>query len=384
MSTSLTSPSLTRARLALPLTLALGLLSGCAPDKGPAPGAPAAAAKPSLSVTLTPVQRSDWPVQVRGQGDVAAWQEVPLASEVSGLKLAQVLVEVGDTVRPGQVLARLDAATVRAERAATQATVAEARAALAQAELNAQRSQRLSPSGALSQQETVQYDTQLKTAQARLEAAQAQLALQDLRLAKTEVKAPDAGVIAARTAVPGAFVQAGTELFRLIRQGRLEWRAQVKGDALLSLKAGQRARVQLNGEELVGTVRQVAPTVDPQSRNGLVYVDLPAKARIKPGMHVSGTFELATQPALHVPQSALVSRDGYHYAFKVDEQGRVQAQQVQTGRLQGDRVEVVEGLAAHERIVSKGAGFLKSGDLVRVVSEDSAGPASAPSAPSER
>lgn len=376
-------PSLRRAGFGLlPLTLALGLLSGCAPDRNAA--APAmAAAKLSLSVTLTPVQRSAWPVQVRGQGDVAAWQDVPLASEVSGLKLAQVLVEVGDTVRAGQLLARLDAATVQAERAATQATVAEARAALTQAELNAQRSQRLSPTGALSQQESVQYDTQLKTAQARLEAAQAQLALQDLRLLKTEVRAPDAGVISARSAVPGAFVQAGTELFRLIRQGRLEWRAQVKGDALLSVRPGQAARVLLNGEELVGKVRQVAPTVDPLSRNGLVYVDLPAKARVKPGMHVSGTFELATLPALHVPQSALVSRDGYQYAFKADAQGRIQAQQVTTGRLQGNRIEVVTGLAADEPIVAKGAGFLKPGDLVRVVPEDGASP-SAASTPSKR
>lgn len=363
------SPYLAKAWLASGL-LGLSLLVACTPsNKAPATGASAAVAgKPALSVELIKPTRDVWPLSVQATGNVAAWQEAVIGSEVSGMRITQVLVNVGDTVRKGQVLARLNPSMVEVDKASSQAAVAEAEAALAQAQLNAERAARLSPTGALSKQEVVQYETQKKTAQAKLKVAQAQLAAQGLRLSYATLRAPDDGVISARTATEGAVVQTGTELFRLIRQQRLEWRAELKAEDLLRVKPGQQVSIAHPlGEPVEGKVRQIAPSVDTSSRNGLVYVDLPTGAQFKTGMFVSGTFELAKTAALHVPQAALVSRDGSSYAFKVDNASRVQAVKVTTGRVQGDSIEVLGGLSEQDSVVAGGVGFLKSGDLVRVV-----------------
>lgn len=356
---------LTRASV----TATVLLLCACTPaskDKAE----PASQPKPALSVNLVSPTSVQWPVDVEAGGNVAAWQESSVGTEVGGLRIARVFVNVGERVRKGQTLAKLNPATVEADRASGLAAVAEAEANLSQAQLNAERAARLSPTGALSKQEVVQYETQKKTAEAKLRAAQAQLAAQDLRLSFTTLVAPDDGVISARAATEGTVVQAGTELFRLIRQSRLEWRAEVKGEALLQLQPGQ--AVQLKhplGGTVTGKVRQVAPTVDVSTRNGIVYVDLPADAKLKAGLYVSGRFTLAQAPALTVPQSSLVSRDGITYALRVDKDNHVQAVKVQTGRLNNDAIEIVQGLQAGDRIVGRGAGFLKSGDTVRVVDE---------------
>ncbi len=362
--------------LTAPLLLAVALtLSGCGAKPGDQPGSASGAAaqdpKPALAVSLISPTQQLWAQTLQASGNVLPWQESSIGTEVGGLRISQVLVNVGDRVRKGQVLARLNAASVQTERLAGAASVAEAEANLAQAQLNAERAARLSPTGALSKQEVVQYDTLRKTAEAKLKSAQAQLASQDLRLSYAALLAPDDGVISSRTAAEGAVVSAGSELFRLIRQGRLEWRAELKGEALLQLKPGQSVRVAHPlGRTLEGKVRQLSPTVDMTSRNGIAYVDLPADANLKAGMYVAGTFTLAQSPALSLPQSALVSRDGYDYALKVNAKSRVEAVKVKTGRTVGVDVEIVEGLDAQDRVVAKGAGFLKSGDLVRVVTED--------------
>lgn len=344
------------------------VLQGCGPKPAEAPVQPKAA----LAVTLISPTIQRWEQTVSASGNVAPWQESSVGTEVGGLRISQVLVNVGDKVRKGQVLARLNPASVQTDRMAGAASVAEAEANLAQAQLNAERSSRLSPTGALSKQDIVQYETQRKTAEAKLKAAQAQLAAQDLRLANTSLLAPDDGVISARTATEGAVVPVGSELFRLIRQGRLEWRAEVKGETLLQLKSGQPVRVAHPlGTPVAGQVRQVSATVDVNTRNGIAYVDLPASANLKAGMYVSGTFKLAETPALSLPQAALFSRDGYTYALKVDAQSRVQAVKVTTGRLNDQAVEIVEGLSAQDRVIEKGVGFLKTGDLVKVVTSDS-------------
>ncbi len=167
----------------------------------------------------------------------------------------------------------------------------------------------------------------------------------------------------------------GTELFRLIRQGRLEWRAEVTSAELGRIKAGTSAVVKAaNGSELTGRVRMVGPTVDPQSRAALVYVDLPpaanGEAPFKAGMFASGSFELGNSDALTVPQQAVAVRDGFSYVFKLGPDLRVQRQKVQTGRRLGERIEVVDGIAANTPVVVAGAGFLNDGDLVRIGTAD--------------
>jgi HlyD family secretion protein len=336
------------------------------------------AAKPALTVSLTQPQRSSLAVTVPANGSIAAWQEASVGAEVNGLRLAEVRVNVGDRVQRGQVLAVFASDTLRAEQAQLRAALAEAQALAAEAAANAARARELQATGALSAQQISQFMTAEQTAAARVQSQQAAQQQLELRLAMTQLRAPDAGVISARSATVGAVVPAGMELFRLIRQGRLEWRAEVSAADLARLQPGQTVRVQPAGAEpLQGTLRQVAPALDPATRNGLVYVDLPRPAAgsadglppggVKAGMFARGEFEVARGEALTLPQGAVLLRDGFSYVFALENGNRVRQLKVETGRRVGERVEILSGLPADARVVESGAGFLADGDTVRVV-----------------
>ncbi|KQO16868.1 efflux RND transporter periplasmic adaptor subunit [Acidovorax sp. Leaf78] len=333
--------------------------------------------RPALTVSTAQPQRTAVPLRLAANGNVAAWQEASIGAESNGLRLTDVRVNVGDVVKAGQVLATFSAETVQADVAQMRASLLEAQANAAEAAANADRARSLQATGALSQQQIQQYTTAEKTAQARVEAAKATLNAQQLRLKYTQVVAPDSGVISARTATVGAVVSAGTELFRMVRKGRLEWRAEVTSTELRRVTPGAKVSVTAaSGATAEGTVRMVAPTVDPQTRNALVYVDLPANSDFRAGMFARGEFALGQSDALTVPQEALVVRDGFSYVFVVGAEQRVQMRKVQTGRRVADRVEVTSGLEANASVAVRGAGFLNDGDLVRV-----AAPVAAPAAP---
>jgi RND family efflux transporter MFP subunit len=329
------------------------------------------------------------PVTLAANGNLAAWQEASIGTETSGLRISEVLAGVGDRVRRGQVLARFDAATVRAEAAQAQASLAEAEASAADAANNAARARTLSQTGAMSASQINQYITAEATAKARVAAARAQFQAQEARVKQTALVSPDDGVISARTATVGAVVGPGTELFRLIRKGRLEWRAEVTSSELGKLTRGTHALVTAtSGARLEGRVRMIGPTVDPQTRVAIVYVDVnplpgPAAGSARAGMFARGEFDLGAAPALTVPQPAVVVREGFSYVFRVTPDNRVQQVKVQTGRIAGDRVQVLSGLTSDMKLVASGGGFLNDGDLVRVVGAPaSATPAAAAGAAS--
>ncbi len=347
-----------------------GVAQVVSPQAGAAAGASGApgATRPALTVTTTTPRDESWPITLAANGSVAAWQEIVIGSEVSGLRLAEVLVNVGDRVRRGQLLARLSAETVQAERAQIRAALAEAEATLADANANAERARRLDRSGAISAQQIEQYRTAAQTARARVEAQRARLQAQEVRLSNTRILAPDDGIVSARTATMGSVVQPGAELFRLIRDARLEWRAEVPGADLPRVKPGHRTVLtSADGATIEGRVRVVAPTVDPQTRMGLVYVDLPQPGSARAGMFARGTIALGEAPARTIPQSALALRDGFAYVFRVGPGDKVVQVKVSVGRRAGDRVEIVDGLGVDARIVDSGVGFLVDGDLVHVV-----------------
>ncbi|PLT18044.1 MULTISPECIES: efflux RND transporter periplasmic adaptor subunit [Ralstonia] len=341
------------------------------------------AAKPALAVNVVHLVQRVWPRIATASGAVQPWQEASVGAEVNGLKLAEVLVNVGDVVKQGQLLAHLSDETVRADVAAQRATLVEAEASAAQAAGEARRAHELDKSGAISQQDLIQYDTQAKTAAAKLAAARAQFDSQQLRLRYTRVVAPDDGVISARSATVGAVVSSGTELFKLIRKNRLEWRAEMHGEVLPRIQPGQAVRLRrMDGGVVEGRVRQVAPTVDASTRNGLVYVDLPAQAAasgVKAGMYLSGDVLLGDAPAATLPESAVFSRDGYDYVMALVAQNRVRQTKVTVGRRQDGQVEIVQGIGPNDGVVAAGAAFLSDGDTVRVA--DASAAASAASAP---
>jgi RND family efflux transporter MFP subunit len=376
-----------RTRLALSglaLILVAGtagvLATGRAADEKK-PGAP----RPALTVTTARPESARMPLRLAANGNVAAWQEAVIGSESNGLRLQEVRVNVGDVVKKGDVLAVFDAATVKADLAQAQAAVQEAEANVSAAVADAKRARALQNSGALSEQQITQYMTTERTARARAAAARATASQQALRLKYAEVLAPDSGIISARNATVGAVGGVGMEMFRMIRQGRLEWRAEVTAAELPRVKPGVKAEIKTaSGGTVRGTVRMVAPTVDAQTRVALVYVDLPpmlkADAPLKAGMFASGQFDLGQSSALTVPQQAVAVRDGFPYVFRLNQDSRVSQVKVSTGRRIGDRVEVLSGLTPDTPVVVTGAGFLNDGDLVRNVAAPAAAQAGAPAA----
>ncbi len=328
----------------------------------------AAAPRPALSVTTTQPQPTRLPLKIAANGNIAAWQEAIIGTEANGLRLAEVRVNVGDVVKRGQVLATFAPDMMQADVAQIRALVAEAEAALAEAAVNAKRARELQSSGALSDQQINQFMTAERTAQARLDAQRAQANVQALRLRQTQVLAPDDGVISARSATVGAVLPAGTELFRMIRQGRLEWRAEVAAAELARLKPGMSASVTPSGgEPIAGKLRMVAPTVDPLTRNGIVFVDLAPSRDARAGMFARGEFDIGTGQGLTLPQSAVLLRDGFAYVLRIGPDSKLSEAKVSVGRRVGDRVEITGGLDAHVRVVAAGGGFLSDGDTVRVV-----------------
>jgi HlyD family secretion protein len=362
------------ATLCVVLTAAAALAVHAADDKPKdKAGETKAAPKAALTVTLTQAQRATLATGVSANGNIAAWQEAIVGAEVNGARLAQVLVNVGDVVKRGQVLASFAPDMIQAELAQSKAALAEAEANLAEATANAQRARELQASGALSAQQINQYLTGERTAQARLNALRAASKVQQLRLAQTQVLAPDNGVISARSATVGAVVPAGLELFKLIRQGRLEWRAEVAANELSQIKPGMVARVTTAGGATVnGTVRMVAPTVDASTRNGMVFVDLPQPGPAKSGMFARGEFDIGSSQALTLPQTAVLLRDGFSYVFKLGPENKVVQAKVTVGRRVGDRIEVTSGVEPAVRVVASGGAFLADGDTVKVVEANAA------------
>ncbi|GAA5629786.1 multidrug resistance protein MdtA [Acinetobacter calcoaceticus] len=329
------------------------------------------AQKAALTVTVVYPQQQNWKQTFTANGNIAAWQEVVIGSELSGQRLTRVNVNVGDEVRRGQVLAEINSETIRADLAAAKASYAEAQAVLTDAITNNKRIQQLKNTGAISAQEATQYQTSQATAQAKLDAARAQIESNQLRLAQTRVVSPDNGVISARTATVGSLAQTGQELFRLIRDHRLEWRAEVTTADLYKLKQGMTAHIispDPAQPAVTGKVRMIAPVIDPQTRYGLVYVDIPTTQAVRMGMFVKGEFDLGQKLALTVPQTALLLRDGFSYVFTVNDKNRVTQQKVNVGRRLGDRVEILD-LAPNVKVVSSGTGFLADGDLVSIAKD---------------
>lgn len=332
--------------------------------------------EPVMAVEAITPQRSTWPRGLAAKGSIAAWQEAIISARLGELPLLEVRVNVGDAVRKGQLLALLQSDTVEAEVAQARAGLAEAEANEAEARSNAARARQLASSGAISDQQIEQYATAQKTAMARVQSLKAKLRADELRLSHTRILSPDDGVISARSATLGAVVQAGQDLFHLILNRRIEWRAEMPSEQLDQLSPGMTAELELvGGAKITGRLRQIAPAIDPATRHGIAYVDLPVGAPARPGMFARGRILTGTAQALTVPQSAVLAQDGFSYVFEMNASNQVRQTRVTLGQQTGDRVEIVSGLDAQARIVASGVGFLGDGDLVRLDKPDARAPA---------
>lgn len=316
----------------------------------------ATAPAPALTVTSATPRSVQWSDTFEASGVIAPWQEAIIGTQIGGYRLLEVLANVGDQVKKGQLLAVLDPDLLRAEER-------QLEAAWEQAEADRQRVLKLRSSRAVSEQEVLENVTRAKTALAALEAKR-------LELRYTRILAPDDGAISSRTATVGAVMPVGQELFRLIRANRLEWRGELTAAQLSRVRAGLRIKLTLpDGNEATATVRQTAPSLDPQSRLGIVYADLDSGSPARAGMYANGRVMLDSTPALVVPAESVVIRDGRNYVVTLAGEGstpKVSLQLVTVGRREGGEVEVARGLRVDDRVVVRGAGLLNDGDIVRV------------------
>lgn len=329
----------------------------------------APAAMPALTVEVATAARADWPETLQVSGPIVAWQEAIIGSEISGQRLTELRVNVGDRVKKGDVLARFNADTLLAEQA-------ELQALWKQAEADRVRAVALEGKGALSRQQIENYINQAAVAKARLDA-------KNLQVRYATVVAPVDGVISARSATLGAIGTLGGELFRLIVNNRLEWRGELSAEQLSQVKTGQSVALLLpDGTAAQAKIRQLAPALNAQSRMATAYADVQPGSRAHAGMYVSGTIAMQTRQALVVPAVSVVVRDGRSYVFTVAGSApggrealyKVTQQLVTTGRHRGSDIEITAGLSEGARVVMQGAGFLNEGDTVRVVAQVGAQP----------
>ncbi len=361
-------PSQSRAQLRAALLLGMvAALAACGSSDAPSGDAAGAAREAVMAVTAAPLTRVELKRTVSMTGSVFAWQDVIIASEVGGYRVAEVFVDVGDRVTKGQRLVAMSKALLEAEVATKQAVLNQRRAELTNAEAALTRGKSLSNMNVLSEADLDRLTSEELASRARLESARADLETSQLRLKFTDVTAPDDGVITSRTVTVGQIAQAGNEMLRLLRNGRIEWRGEAPETRLADLAPGQVVSVlTADGTKYLGSIRVVSPTIAEGNRTALIYVDLPPDERLRPGMFARGEIEIGTGPAYTVPLESIVNADGYSYVFVLDSNDTVARRRIETGAVQGEGIEVVSGIEGGERIVIKGAGFLKDGDFVNV------------------
>ena len=337
-------------------------LSACSRGGNKAPAAS------SLTVTLVAAERRQIDREIVASGSVAAWQEMSLGVEVAGLRVANVLVEPGDKVVAGQALVELDRRTLDVQARQAEASLAQARANAELAISQEKRGATLLERNLISTNDFEVLRANRSKAEAQVVSAEAERDASKLRLGFATLRAPDAGVISTRNVQPGQIVSGGGELLRLIRRGRLEWRAEVSENDLPRIKVG--ATVDLRGpagDVVTGVIRAVSPSIDPQTRTALVYADLEKPGALRAGMFAEGRLRVGKADVTVIPRQSVVFRDGYPYVFVMGEGGKVLQRRIESGPPQGEFIEVRSGLKDGEKVVARGAGFLSDGDIVKVV-----------------
>ena len=342
------------------VVLSVLLLSACTK-----PAEPAQASKPALKVSLVQAQQAPISDDISASGTIAAREEVLLGVELTGVRVNAVLVEVGQRVKAGQVLLRLDDRTLQVEQIQVRAQAKQAQASLTVAQANAKRGAELRKRGLTSQADTDQVTAALLNAQAGIELANAALQASELRLSFATLKAPSDGIISARGVQPGTVVSAGAELLRMIKNGALEWRAELSANDFLRVKVGDIVHVDIQNAHVEGAIRAIDAGLQMQSRTGVVYANVPEDAGLRAGTFAQGRIVLGSRSGLVLPATAIVQRDGYSYVFTVTADV-VSQKQVQLGATVERSVEVVAGLDAATAVVAEGAGFLTDGDRVQV------------------
>ena len=321
---------------------------------------------------------------VSATGSLAARREMPVGVAGEGGQVTRVWVEPGQWVRAGQVLATVDrqVQTQQLAQLRAQIAVAQADANLAQSELA--RASQLVARGFVSRADIERRTAQRDAAAARVNVVRAQLAEAQARTGRLDIRAPDNGLVLSRSVEPGQIVSPGSGvLFRIARGGEMEMRAQVSEGDLAAISTGVRAEITPVGSDrsFNGQVWQIAPIIDPATRQGTARIAVPYAAGLRPGGFAEARIMAGGANAPLLPQSAVQSDDDGSYVYIVGANNKVERRNVQIGTVTDNGVAIAAGLDGTEAIVQSAAPFLTVGQTVVPVREAAAAPSS-PQSPS--
>lgn len=337
---------------------------------GEAGKADAATKGSAPTVTVISPGRSNVERVISATGTLAARREMPIGVAGEGGQVVRVLVEPGQWVGAGQVLAVVDrqVQSQQIEQLAAQVRVAEADARLTQSEL--ERAQALVDRGFISRADIERRTAQRDAAAARVRVAQASLAEARARTGRLDIRSPAAGLVLTRAVEPGQVIGAGSGvLFRVARGGEMELRADVSETDLVALGVGARASVTPVGSDrsFAGQVWQTSPTIDPQSRQGVARISLAYDRALRPGGFAEARITAGSTQAPVLPQSAVLSDDNGSFVFIVDAENKVVRRPITIGTVSDTGIAIASGLTGNERVVQSAGAFLSEGQTVRPV-----------------
>ncbi|MDC7683892.1 efflux RND transporter periplasmic adaptor subunit [Asticcacaulis sp. BYS171W] len=343
------------------------LLAACSGGKKEKKDADKGAAHHSALVEVAVAGEIRAPGLITGSGSIGAWQEAPIGAEVGGLTATAVLVDEGQYVKQGQPLLKMNDAGLRAQYSQAEAGVSSAKAQAVEAQRAYQRYKELFDKGYASQAALDQKEAAHKTALAQVATAEASRTEVGTRLNQTVVRAPVSGLITSRTAVAGQIVSPGVELFRIVRDNRIELNMEVVETELNLIKPGMSATVTNDmGDTVSGTVRVVTPAINAETRLGYARIAIPATAGFKPGQFGRGSINVGDRNVVSIPQKAVVYKDNRSGVFVIDTKNKAVFRAVTLGPVTGDTVVLRDGVTPGEKVVTTGAGFLNDGDTVTV------------------
>ncbi|WP_419807436.1 efflux RND transporter periplasmic adaptor subunit [Sphingomonas sp.] len=307
---------------------------------------------------------------INANGSLAARRELPVGIAGEGGRVTRVLVEPGQWVAAGEVLATLDRSvqTQTADSLAAQIRVAQADATLAQAQLD--RAKQLVANGFVSRADIETRTATRDAAAARVRVAQAQLGQQRAATGRLDIRAPAAGLVLTRQVEPGQVVGAGSGvLFRMAQGGEMEMRATLAESDLAGLHVGVRATVTPVGStaSFPGTVWQVSPVIDPQTRQGVARIQLRYDPALRPGGFASAAIVGGASTVPLLPESAVQSDRGTNYVYIVGPDDRAAKRTIKVGEVTDQGVSIVDGLNGTERVVVAAGAFLSPGQKVKPV-----------------
>ena len=355
------------AVIALALIAAFMLMSGG--EEAAGPGAAGAAGRDGQVPTVTVIVpgRTQVARTITASGALAARRDQPVGIAGEGGLVTRVLVDAGSWVNQGQTLATIDRSVQSQEAAqlAAQVQVARADAELAQNELN--RAQQLVSRGFISRAEIDRKSAARDAAVARVRVAQAQLGATRARVNRLDIRAPTSGLILARSIEVGQVVGAGAgALFRLARGGEMEMRAALPQQDLAAMSVGLPATVTPIGMDrsFQGSIWQISPVIDPQTRQGEVRIAVPYDPAIRPGGFAEAKIMAGATTAPLLPQSAVLSDAKGNYVYVVNGENEVERRAVRVGAVNDSGVTIAEGLSGQEAVVASAGPFLNPGQKV--------------------